>query len=136
MQQLFHEVVRYLTTVFVQTHCPIGCFEDLNLTAHGTKGALVKAILSMPDDKSLPERAILMYEWLTGKKLTLVLVDPRGTSQGEHVNCPAIPKGRIHRSGKNWDEVTCTGCKERVNTQTNAARVIKFRGLKFFNEHS
>ena len=136
LQQLFHEVVRYLTTVFVQTQCPMGCFEDLNLTARGTKGALTKAILSMPDDKSLPERVMLMYEWLTGKKLTLVLVDPRGTSQGEHADCPAVPKGKIHRSGKNWDKVTCTGCKKLVNTQTNAARVIKLRGLTFFKEHS
>ena len=136
LQQLFHEAVRYLATVFTQTGCPLGCFEDLNLTARGTKGALAKAILSMLDDKSLPERVMLLYEWLTGKKLTVVLVDPRGTSQGEHVDCPVTPKGRLHRSGKHWDIVTCTGCKKQVDTQTNAARVIKLRGIKCFKERS
>ena len=136
LQQLFHEATRYLITVFIQTGCPVGCFEELNLTTCGKKGALAKAISSMPGDKAFLERIMLVSEWLGGKPLTVVLVDPRWTSQSEHVDCPATPKGKLRRSGKDWDKVTCTGCKQRENTQTNAAKVIKLRGLKYLKKHS
>ena len=136
LQQLFHEATRYLITVFIQTGCPVGCFEELNLTTRGKKGALAKVISSMPGGKAFLERIMLVSEWLGGKPLTVVLVDPRWTSQSEHVDCPAAPKGKLRRSGKDWDKVTCTICKQRENTQTNAAKVIKLRGLKYLKEHS
>ena len=136
LQEIGHEVVRYLTTVFLQTHCPIGCFEELQLTARGTKGALAKAILSMPDDRAILYRFMLLYEWITGRKLLGVLVPPQWTSQGEHLDCPVIPKGRVRRSGKHWDTAPCLSCYLLVDTQTLAARHIKLRGIQWLRKHS
>ena len=136
LREIVHEVVRYLTTVFLQTRCPIGCFEELALTARETKGALAKAILLMPDDRAILYRLMLLYEWITGKKLLGVLIPPQWTSQGEHLDCPITSKGRVRRSGKYWDTAPCLSCHLLVDTQLLAARHIKLRGIQWLKKHS
>lgn len=75
LPRFFHEATRYLITGFIQTGCLIGCFEELNLTTRGKKGALAKAISSMPDDKAFLVRVMLISEWFSDKALTIVLID-------------------------------------------------------------
>jgi hypothetical protein len=118
------------TQVLLQTKSPILCVEDLKLTARGTKGALAKAILNMPDDIDIYERALLLIYYFTGTVTTLTRVNPRNTSRGVHVGCSSIPNGRLLRSGNNYDIAPCSACGLYVNTHINTAYLIRNKGLK------
>jgi hypothetical protein len=115
--------------VLVQTRSPILCVEDLRLTVRGTRGALAKAILTMPDELDLYDRAILLVYYHTGVIITLHRVDPRNTSRGVHVGCSANSAGRLRRSRKNYDLAPCSSCGSSVNTHSNAACLIRDKGL-------
>jgi septum formation topological specificity factor MinE len=119
---------RFTAAVLLANGSHVLCVEDLNMTAKGTKGALAKAILSMPDGSSLYERSCLLVEWLTGETTTLVKVDPRGTSQCRHHGCPSVPAGKILRDINNRDVAPCSSCHSRVNVHDNSALEINERG--------
>lgn len=115
--------------VLLQTNSPIFCVEDLQLVARGTRGSLAKAILSMPDEFDLYERAVLLVFWMTGAIVDLRRVDPRYTSQGVHVCCPVVPAGKVLRSRGAYDIAPCSACGAAVNTHQNAACLIRDKGL-------
>jgi hypothetical protein len=117
--------------VLLQTKSPLLCVEDLQLTA---RGGLAKAILNMPDEIDLYKRTILLVFHLTGVVVTLRRVDPRNTSQGVHVECPADPPGKLRRFRDAYDLVPCSVCGVLVNTHYNAACLIRDKGL-FHHSH-
>lgn len=131
LQTIHRKAGQWLAALLLQTQTSILCIEDLHFTAKGTRGALAKIILSLPDEPDLFERACLVVEWLTNRSLILVLVDPRGTSQGEHVACPCSPKGKLQRTATDWDYARCTVCGQMDNTHSNSAQHICSRGLAF-----
>ena len=115
--------------VLLKTKSPIFCVEDLQLTARGTRHALAKAILNMPDDIDLYERVVLLVLYLTGIAVALRRVDPRYTSQGKHIDCSADPAGKVLRSRDSYDLAPCSACGSLVNTHHNAACLIRDKGL-------
>ncbi len=121
--------IRFTAAVLLANDSRVLCVEDLNVTAKGTKKALAKAILSMPDGSGLYERSCLLVEWFTGDTATLVKVDPRGTSQCQHHGCPSNPAGKILRDSVNRDVAPCSSCLTRVNVHDNSAVEINKRGL-------
>ncbi len=117
------------TQVLLKAKSPIFCVEDLQLTARGTRYALAKAILNMPDEIDLYERAILLVFYLTGTTVAIRRVDPRSTSQGKHIDCSANPVGKVLRSRDSYDLAPCSACGSLVNTHHNAACLIRDKGL-------
>ena len=126
----------WITTVLYHSQARKLIIEDLKLSAKGKRGTLAKIILSMTDEIDLFEQVNLRVEWFTGNKQTLVLVDPRNTSQGEHVKCSNKIKGRIKRKGNEWDYASCNACGEQVNTHYNAAMIIKQQGIEYLTSNS
>ena len=131
LKTIHQKAGQWVATVLYHSNTRNLIIEDLKLTAKGTRGALAKIILSLPDEQDLFERSTLIVEWLTGKKQTLILVDPRNTSQGEHVACIKYPKGKIKRTKNEWDYARCNACDKHVNTHHNAAMIIRQRGLDY-----
>jgi hypothetical protein len=129
LADLHRKSSRFTAAVLLTNGSHVLCVEDLNVTAKGTKGALAKAVLSMPDGSGLYERSCLLVEWLTGETTTLVKVDPRGTSQCQHHGCPSVPAGKVLRDSTNRDEAPCSSCLTRVNVHDNSAVEINGRGL-------
>jgi len=129
-----HRCCSQLTTsVLLALSVRLLCVEDLTLTAKGTRGALAKIVLSLPDEADLFTRAVLVANWLSGRDVSLVKVDPRGTSNTVHYNCPSpSSSGRVilRRTAGSWDEVDCPSCHQLVNTHTNAACFIRDLGVK------
>jgi len=119
----------FIAAVLLASGSHVSCVEDLELSAKGTRGALARAILSMPDDLDLQKRSCLLVEWLTGRTTTLVKVDPRGTSQCHHHGCPSLPAGKILRDSTNYDIARCSSCHSAVNVHDNSSIEIRERGL-------
>ncbi len=113
-----------------QTGSSLLVIEDLHLSARGTRGALAKAILSMPDGVDLFTRALLLVKHFSGSCVTLRSVDPAYTSTGLHVGCPSSSPKRLIRSSS-YDFVLCPSCDSLVNTHFNAACLIRDRVLSF-----
>jgi hypothetical protein len=120
--------------VLYQTKGPVLCVEDLKLSVRGSRGALAKAILTMPDELDLYQRAILLVYFFTGVFTILQRVDPRNTSRGIHMGCSATPAGRLIRSRKHYDSAPCSACGSFVNTHTNAACLIRVKGLSLISD--
>ena len=93
--------------------------EDLNISTRGNRGALAKAITSMPDGKELYVKACAIASEVLQHKVELVLVDPRYTSK-IHYNCG----GTLNRTNGKWDIAICNRCGLSVNTHLNASHNI------------
>lgn len=121
------------TQMLLQTKSPILCVEDLQLTARSTREALAKAILNMPDQIDLYERAILLIFYLTGVITVLRRVDPRNTSHGVHVGCPVYPAGQVFHFRDAFDVTPCSTRGVLVNTHTNVVCLIRDKRLSHFS---
>ena len=119
-----------ISSLLVHGEYKVLAIEDLDLTVRHARGALAKAILNMPDEIDLFERSTLVASWITGKTIKLVAVDPRNTSRGKHLGCPADPAGNIRRTKGQYDIGICTGCNQSVNTHNHAAQKICARAVK------
>lgn len=96
----------------------------MSLSVRNTRGALAKAILTLPDEQRLYNNAALRASLLTSEIIPVIPVDPFGTSQSKHHGCSANVSGCLKRSLGQYDEVTCNACGEQVNIHENAARDI------------
>jgi len=105
--------------------------EDLNCGTYNKKGALAKAIVSMPDSEDLYTRAVAVVHWITNNPVVLVKVDPHFTSQGQHLGCSEVPKGKPVRSKGRYDIAPCSDCGIGINTHELAAIHILKRGLEY-----
>ena len=123
-----------MSSLLVHGEYKVLAVEDLDLTARHARGALAKAILNMPDEIDLFERSTLVASWITDETIQLVAVDPRNTSRGKHLGCPADPPGNIRRTKGQYDIGICTGCNQPVNTHNHAAKKIRARAVKQLQE--
>lgn len=121
---------RLLATALYQLDCTLLCLEDLSLSARGTRGALAKAILSMPDDPDLANRALLSANEVLAGQVHVEQVNPAYTSQGPHYECPAIYPGQLKRKSGQWDNIICSGCQQSICSHCNAAKYIRDRGYR------
>lgn len=102
--------------------------EELELSTRNTRGALAKAITTMPDDDNLYIHAVKTAEHLLKYTVGLISVDPRGTSSTHY-----ICGGSIKRIKENWDIGKCIKCEILVNSHKNAAYNVREEGKKKFN---
>ena len=133
--RLLSEVHRYcsrlVSAVLLQTQSPVLCVEELSCSTYRTRGALAKAIISMPDDEDIYTRSAMTVQWLTGKLVTVIEVDAKYTSRSHHLTCLVALKGKIQRSSKYYDLAPCSACGLLINTHHHAACVIRNRGLEY-----
>ncbi len=124
-----------LTTAAVLIHSEVDLFsvEDLRLSAKHTRGALAKAILSLPDEPELTAIATMTANWISGRFLHLERVHPHYTSQALHLDCPSDPVGRIQRVSNNSALGKCSNCQLTLPIHIHAARVIRNRGHDQFS---
>ncbi|MBY9001608.1 MAG: transposase [Candidatus Heimdallarchaeota archaeon] len=126
VKEIRNLIPHFLAAVMIKSQCKIFFMEDLETDPRGKKGALAKAIRSMPKSRMLFEKATMLASNILGYDVELVTVDQRGTSR-YHNKCG----GLIDRDPKNhYDRAPCKKCGEKVNTHTNAARNIVEEGLK------
>ena len=90
--------------------------EDLQISARGKRGALVRAILTMLDEISIFEQAVILTSAYRQIKIDLKLINPFKTSSN-HYNCG----GKLRRNLGNWDLGKCTFCEAEVNTHFKTA---------------
>ncbi len=133
LKELHRVVGQTVSTMLVQSRSLILCVEDLDVNPRGKRGALAKAILSMPDEPDLVKRACLVSEHTTNRPVRLIPVNPSYTSSGDHNGCEKNPPGKILRNSRSYDIVTCSECNKRINTHVNAAKVVKRRGLEILS---
>ncbi|MCE7737463.1 MAG: hypothetical protein GPJ54_21415 [Candidatus Heimdallarchaeota archaeon] len=112
------------TAVLIQSKAKQFNVEDLQMSARGKRGSLAKAILSMPDEINIFEKAVILASSYRQTNIELNLINPFKTSS-THYNCG----GKLRRSLGNWDICACTFCKVEVNTHFNAALHIRDGGV-------
>jgi len=112
------------SAVLIQSGATEFNIEDLNISARGKRGSLAKAILSMPDELNIFEKAVILASKHTQTQIELKLINPFKTSS-RHYKCG----GRLLRSWGNWDICSCKKCNIEVNTHLNAALHIRDGGV-------
>lgn len=116
--------IHIMVTAFVAAVLIVGGYntlrlENLNLTTRGSRGALARAIASMPSDETLYYRSAKLAKRVAQKEIRVELISNDGRSKF-HVNCG----GKLARSLANWDIAGCGRCGKDVNTHRNAARKL------------
>ena len=118
--RLLREITRllphFLAAVIVKKKCQILKIEDLTSDPTDTKGALAKAIYTMPDNLYIYKKAVWLASLELGYDVQLVSVPPYHTSS-THYGCG----GKIARSKYHYDFAPCKKCGQQVNTHENAA---------------
>lgn len=116
--------IHIMLTAFVAAVLIVGGYEtlrleNLNLTTLGSKGALARAIVSMPSDERLYYRAVKLVAIVENRAINVELIKNDGRSKF-HVDCD----GKLARSLANWDISPCNRCGKEVNTHRNAAKKL------------
>ena len=99
--------------------------EDLELTQRGTRGALAKAIESMPDELGLYAREVLAIQILRQRPIELK-TSPAHYSSSRHVGCAGI----LDHTIEHYDIAPCLSCYRLVNTHYNAALFLEVLHLQ------
>lgn len=120
----------FVSAVLLDCQTPLFSVEDLKLSAKHTRGALAKAILSLPDEPEMTAIATMTANWLGDLKIALERVNPRYTSQAPHLDCLVTPVGVIRRNPDDSDLGKCSECKMSLAIHTHAGRVIRNRGYE------
>ncbi len=119
IRELTRLLPHLLAAVMVKKQCKILKIEQLTVDPSGTKGALAKAIYTMPDNLLIYKKAV----WLASQELSyqvqLESVSPYHTST-IHYGCG----GTLVRNQSQYDHAPCKKCGRKVNTHTNAAHNI------------
>ena len=118
--RILREITRllphFLAAVLVKKKCKVLKIERLTADATGTKGALAKAIYTMPDSLFIYKKAIWLASLELGYEVKLESVPPYYTST-LHYGC----KGTLTRGKGQYDIAPCSRCGQKVNTHFNAA---------------
>ncbi|MHA1345394.1 MAG: zinc ribbon domain-containing protein [Candidatus Heimdallarchaeaceae archaeon] len=126
VKEIRNLIPHFLAAVMIKSQCKVFFMENIENDPRGKRGALAKAIRSMPKGKMLFEKATVLASNMLGYQVQLVTVDQRGTSR-YHNKCG----GLIERDPRNhYDRAPCKKCGKKVNTHTNAAKNIVEKGLK------
>jgi len=109
----------FLAAVMVKKQCKTLKIEHLTVDPSGTKGALAKAIYTMPDNLFIYQKAVWLASQELGYQVQLESVFPYHTST-IHYGCG----GTLVRLQGQYDHAPCRKCGREVNTHTNAAHNI------------
>ena len=123
----------FLAAVMVKAKCKVLFQEDLEIDPRGKKGALAKAIRTMPKGAYIFEKAVLIASSILGYEIKLMRVDSRGTSR-YHNGC----RGTLERSLKRYDRARCRKCGNIVDTHVNSAKNVRDKGIELLQlqDHS
>ena len=121
--RILREITRllphFLAAVLVKKKCKILKIEHLTADPTGTKGALAKAIYTMPDSLFIYKKAVWLASIELGYDVRLQMVNPCHTSTIHH-KCG----GSLTRQQGKYDFAPCKKCGQQVNTHANAAQNI------------
>ena len=121
--RILREITRllphFLAAVLVKKQTKILKIERLTADPAGTKGALAKAIYTMPDNLFIYKKAVWLASLELGYDVQLETVLPYHTST-LHYRCG----GMLTRQQGQYDIAPCKKCGQQVNTHSNAAQNI------------
>ena len=120
----------FIAAVIVKSRCKTVCIENLTFNPKGVRGALAKAIYSMPDDLYIFKKAVQLASIILGYRVNLVKINPRYTSK-HHFKC----KGVLQRENGSFDYARCNICGENINVHLNAALNIAEKGKALYYNH-
>ena len=132
--RILREITRllphFLAAVLVKKKCKTLKIERLTADATGTKGALAKAIYTMPDSLFIYKKAVWLASLELGYEVKLKDVPPYHTSSIHH-GC----KGTLSRVKGQHDFAPCSKCGQQVNTHENAAlNIASLKGVILPND--
>lgn len=125
LSEIKHYVPYFVAAVLIKSKSSFLCIEDLNFNPQRKKKSLAKAFYSMPDEIDIFEKAVLIASKISGKKIKLIKINPRGTSSF-HYRC----KGRLSREQYYYDNALCAKCGNMIDAHKNAAQNIREKGEK------
>jgi hypothetical protein len=109
----------FLAAVMVKKQCKTLKIEQLTVDPSGTKGALAKAIYTMPDNLFIYQKSVWLASQELGYQVQLESVCPYHTST-IHYGCGGV----LARNQSQYDHAPCKKCGRKVYTHTNAAHNI------------
>ncbi|MCG3254446.1 MAG: transposase [Candidatus Heimdallarchaeota archaeon] len=132
--RILREITRllphFLAAVLVKKQCQTLKIERLATDATGTKGALAKAIYTMPDSLFIYKKAVWLASLELGYEIKLESVHPYYTST-LHYGC----NGTLNRNKGQYDVAPCSKCGHQVNTHFNAAlNIASLSGTLLHND--
>ncbi len=122
MREILRRLPFFLASVIVKHHSRVLKIEKLNVDPTGTKGALAKAIYTMPDSSFIYEKAVWLASSELGYDVNLEQVNPFNTSRLHNV-CGGV----LDRKLDHYDYSYCKNCGLKVNTHVNAAINISLK---------
>jgi hypothetical protein len=126
LREITRRLPHFLAAVMVKKRCQTLRIEELVADPSGTKGALAKAIYTMPDNLYIYKKAVWLASLELGYDITLESVPPYHTSS-KHYGCG----GKIARDKDHYDFAPCTKCGQKVNTHANASlNISSLKGTK------
>ena len=124
-------VPHFLAAVMVKKKTKVLKIESLTADPTGTKGALAKAIYTMPDSLFIYKKAVWLASLELGYDVQLETVRSYYTST-LHYQCG----GSLIRQKGQYDIAPCKKCGKQVNTHVNAALNIAFLKGTFLSPDS
>ncbi len=131
LKEIKNFIPHFLAAVIVKSKCQVLFKEDLAIDPRGKKGALGKAISSMPKTRNIFVKATTLASKVLGYDVKLILVDARGTSRF-HNGCG----GLLERSLKRYDRAKCKKCKKSVDTHINSAKNVRDKGMELLKSNN
>ncbi len=119
LRELTRLLPHFLAAVMVKKKCKVLKIEHLTVDPTGTKGALAKAIYTMPDSLLIYKKAVWLASLELGYDVQLEAVLPYHTST-LHYGCGGV----LTRQSGQYDVAPCKKCGWRVDTHANAAKNI------------
>ncbi|MCE7747035.1 MAG: hypothetical protein GPJ51_01455 [Candidatus Heimdallarchaeota archaeon] len=117
--EITRRLPHFLAAVLVKKQTKVLKIERLTADPTGTKGALAKAIYTMPDSLFIYKKAVWLASLELGYDVQLETVPPYHTST-VHYRCGGI----LARQKGQYDVAPCKKCGQQVNTHSNAAQNI------------
>ena len=119
LREILRLLPHFLAAVMVKKKTKVVKIEHLDVDPTGTKGALAKAIYTIPDNVFIYKKAIWLASLELGYDVQLVVVRPYHTST-LHYGCG----GALVRQRGQYDVAPCNKCGQQINTHENAAKNI------------
>ena len=119
MREITRLLPHFLAAVLVKNKCKVLKIERLTADPTGTRGALARAINTMPDSLFIYKKAVWLASLELGYDIKLEAVPSYHTSS-IHYRCG----GSLIRQKGQYDVAPCNKCGQRVNTHKNAAQNI------------
>ena len=119
LREITYLLPHFLAAVMVKKKCKVLKIERLTVDPTGTRGALAKAIYTMPDSLFIYKKAVWLASLELGYDVQLEAVHPYHTST-IHYGCG----GLLTRQKGQYDVAPCKKCGQKVPTHANAAKNI------------